>query len=92
MEQEYNQQRAASAREFAEQKTTEMKEKLSRVPPANDVFTDRPMKYENLIVDIGEFVESHIHDTDGTVEGCPGCFPGGRVSSETASLQARYRL
>lgn len=62
-----------------------------------DRYPSAGAQYSKLLDEAGELAEAliaraavaHIHEDDGTVEGCPGCFPGMpdvRIAQEYADV------
>jgi hypothetical protein len=77
LQQANNQQRAAHARKVSEEKLAEMQARLlsgdmSFTEVQAEIMEDVASRFKPNTAQRNE----HIHDDDGTVEGCPGCFGG----------------
>jgi hypothetical protein len=88
LQQENSQQRARQAREFAEKKLAEVYAKVANQEMS---LTEAQAETIDILVDQQIALRpNHIHDDDGTVEGCPGCFPGPDVSDWNSPEDSVY--
>lgn len=95
-----SQQRAAYARKVADAKLAEVQAKVANqemsLTEAQGELIDITMEqYRNSrkeaeIIEAAKHVLAHTHDDDGTVEGCPGCFPGPDVSDWNSPEDSVY--